>query len=117
MIKRDAELAVSLGAAIRTARHARGWALEVLAERVDSSRNHLAYIESGARLPSVPMLVELARVLDLDLNQVLVRGEGKTWRQAATAVFASVPVELQPFVLELVGVAARTLPGAQRKRR
>lgn len=62
---------MDLGTAIWTARKARGMTQEALAERVNITVSHLKHIESGHRKPSVELLFQLARTLDLSLDSLI----------------------------------------------
>jgi putative transcriptional regulator len=60
-------LAVSSGR-----REARSWSEDILAERVEVSKNHIGYIEPGEREPSLEVAVRIARVLGLSLDQIFL---------------------------------------------
>ena len=62
---------MDLGTAIWTARKARGMTQEALAERVNITVSHLKHIESGHRKPSVELLFQLARALELSLDSLI----------------------------------------------
>ena len=62
---------MDLGAAIWTARKTRGMTQEELAEKVDITVSHLKHIESGHRKPSVELLFQLARALELSLDSLI----------------------------------------------
>ncbi|MDF3067095.1 MAG: Helix-turn-helix domain [Polyangiaceae bacterium] len=49
----DAKLAHRIGVAVRACRTKLGWSQALLAERLDTSVEHVSYIERGKRLPSV----------------------------------------------------------------
>jgi len=72
----------ALGEAIRTARMKKGYTQEQLAEMLDVTIVHLANIEGSRRNPSVPLLFQIMRLLDLSVD-TLVFPE----RQAATAIY------------------------------
>jgi transcriptional regulator with XRE-family HTH domain len=61
-----------LCAAIQARRKILGVTQEMLAEKADISVGMLAQLETGHRVPSLPMLVHLCLVLKLDI-QVLPR--------------------------------------------
>ena len=60
-----------LGEAIRAARMKKGLTQEVLAERLDITPIHLKNIEGHRRLPSVPLLFELMKILDLSVDELV----------------------------------------------
>ena len=60
-----------LGEAIRAARMKKGLTQEVLAERLDITPIHLKNIEGHRRLPSVPLLFELMKILDLSVDALV----------------------------------------------
>ena len=65
-----------LGEAIRAARMKKGLTQEVLAERLDITPIHLKNIEGHRRLPSVPLLFELMKILDLSVDELVFPEEG-----------------------------------------
>lgn len=65
------KLAKTIGAAARTARTARGWTQQDVAERLDLSTEFYARLERGATLPSIPTLVRISAVLDLSPDTLL----------------------------------------------
>lgn len=60
-----------LGNMIWATRKARGITQEKLAEMVDITTSHLKHIESGHRNPSIEVLFQLARALDLSLDALI----------------------------------------------
>lgn len=67
---------MDLGTAIWNARKARGITQERLAELVNITTSHLKHIESGHRRPSIEVLFQLAKILDLSLD-ALIFEEGR----------------------------------------
>ena len=61
-----------LASTIRMAREARGWSQDQLGEAVGLTRSTIARLELGDRSPSFETLVDIARVLDLDLGFLTV---------------------------------------------
>ena len=45
---------------------------EKLADLTDCSREYIAYLESGAKTPSLPILINLANVLHISVDELLV---------------------------------------------
>lgn len=74
----------ALGDAIRTARMKKGYTQERLAEMLDITLVHLANIEGSRRNPSVPLLFQMMRLLDLSVD-ALVFPE----RQTAAAIYTN----------------------------
>lgn len=60
-----------LGDAIRTARMRRGISQEYLAELLDVTPTHIRHMESGHRRPSVELLFQLAKLLDISLDALV----------------------------------------------
>ncbi len=52
-----------LAAEIQAGRNARGFTQEQLAERLGVSLTTIAYLETGRRMPSLPTLIRLAKIL------------------------------------------------------
>ncbi len=53
------------GSDIRAARLARGWTLEILAERAETTGSYVSRIEHRSVVPSVEILFRIAQALDL----------------------------------------------------
>ena len=62
---------MDIGAAIWNARKAQGITQEKLAEMVNITVSHLKHIESGHRKPSVDLLFEIMRILNLSLDALI----------------------------------------------
>ena len=67
----DGESMSKLGTAIWQARKARNLTQEQLAEQMGVAHSHIQHIESGNRKPSVPLLFQLAKRLDLSLDALI----------------------------------------------
>lgn len=93
MTEDDTALALRLGNALRRHRVERGWTQARLAEAAEISVNHVSYIERGERLPSVPMLVQLARALRITSSELLGETPTDTWaaRVMALRVVSQLP--------------------------
>lgn len=61
----------AIGQRIRKVRKAHGLSQEELAERVGISTTHMSHIETGNTKLSLPVLVELAAVLELSTDSLL----------------------------------------------
>lgn len=64
--------AETLGAALRARRHAKGWSARHLAEQVGCSGTMITLVETGKRVPYLPMLLRVLEALDLEI--VLTEG-------------------------------------------
>jgi transcriptional regulator with XRE-family HTH domain len=60
----------AFGDRIRTLRSERGWNQEVLAERSELHRSYIAGIESGARNPTLDVIVKLAAALHVSVGSL-----------------------------------------------
>ena len=60
-----------IGQKIRTLRKARGLSQEELAEKVDISVTHMSHIETGNTKLSLPVLVAIAKALDVRTDDLL----------------------------------------------
>jgi len=63
----------SLGEVVRDGRLAKQWSLRDLAKRVEKTPSYLSDIENDRRVPAEEMLKDLARLLDLDFNDLMAR--------------------------------------------
>ncbi len=93
----------ALGEAIRTARMKKGYTQEQLAEMLDVTIVHLANIEGSRRNPSVPLLLQMMKLLDFSVD-ALVFPE----RQAATAIYTD---GLSPEEAEALAYLADAMKG------
>lgn len=103
----DGALALRLGNAIRRHRLERGWTQEQLAELAQTSVNHVSYIERGERLPSVPMLIQLAQALRITVGELLGETETDVWASRVVALSRALPEEAKPVVLAMLQGAMR----------
>lgn len=60
-----------LGDTIRSARIRKGYTLEYLAEKLDITPGHMQHMENGRRNPSVPLLLEMMRVLEFSVDELV----------------------------------------------
>ena len=70
------ETAKRIGVMIRNARKQANFTQQYVSDKTDISRNYISDIECGRYIPSVDKLVELSKLLDLDLN--LIKNDGNT---------------------------------------
>ena len=68
---KNPEMAKQIGTRIRELREAAGITRERLAWDCDLDRAYVGHIESGRRLPSLPVLAQIAARLDCDLLDVV----------------------------------------------
>jgi len=68
---------LSLGLRIKTMRKARGFTQQKLAEMVGVSRTYIQTLESNRRLPSMKLLQNLARALDVNLSDLVSDNQNK----------------------------------------
>lgn len=64
--------AASLGTKIKTAREAKGWTQEYLAEVVDLSPTHISVLERGVKPPRTETLVNIANALGVTADYLLM---------------------------------------------
>jgi transcriptional regulator with XRE-family HTH domain len=62
---------VALGTEVRRRRKARGWTLEVLAEKADLTPHYLSTLETGRRDPSVSTVQQLAKAFGCAPGELL----------------------------------------------
>lgn len=73
-----------LAARVREARQARGWSQAVLASKAGITREFLARIETAVQVPSLPMLEAIARVLDVDVVDLVTPSASTAARRPRT---------------------------------
>jgi transcriptional regulator with XRE-family HTH domain len=77
---------------VREARRRRGLTQTQLAERAETTQSAIARLESGRTSPSFDDILRLLRLMDLDLDLMLVERDRQDWWQAREALDRS-PVE------------------------
>lgn len=65
-------LLVEMGARIRKARAAKGWTQTDLGRRVGMVQHNVSAIETGQRAPTLEHALELARVLGMTLDELVL---------------------------------------------
>ena len=86
--RQNPEMAAKVGARVRALREAAGITQERLAWDCDLDRAYVGHIEAGRRLPSLPVLAQIAARLDADLLDIaaaLVSDERATLVRRPTA--------------------------------
>jgi transcriptional regulator with XRE-family HTH domain len=67
-----AALAVRVGGNVKKLRNKRGLTLDQLADLADASKGYLSTVETGQRLPSLPMLLAIANGLEVGVDELVV---------------------------------------------
>ena len=70
---RKAGLGRKIGNAIGEARGQLGWSQQKLAEALDISVVHAGLLERGQRLPSLPMVINIAELLGISLDEIFLK--------------------------------------------
>lgn len=103
----DAALAKRCGQAIKSHRKALSWTQEKLAEAADISVNYVSYIERGSKLPSLPLLVHLSRVMHTTVGALLGEEDAAhDWTQQALMLLQALPAETRATVLAMLTTLA-----------
>lgn len=63
---------IQLGKRLQSARKAHGITQEELADRLSVDRNHITRMERGVRVCSIDLLIEMATVLDVSTDYLLL---------------------------------------------
>ena len=61
----------TLGLNIKFARIQKGISQEELAEYVDTSRTTISFIETARQNPTILKIIDIARVLEVDINELI----------------------------------------------
>ena len=61
----------TLGLNIKFARMRKGISQEQLAEMVETSRMTISFIETARQNPTILKVIDIARVLDVDINELI----------------------------------------------
>ncbi len=93
-----------IGQAIRRFRKAQGLSQEELAEKVGISTTHMSHIETGNTKLSLPVLVRLAEVLDVQTDSILFAQPSKKEQTlgALQAVAESCTQEELQIILDVI---------------
>jgi transcriptional regulator with XRE-family HTH domain len=76
------DLTASLAASVESARHARAWSVNALAERSGVSRAMIAKIERSDVQPTAALLARLSGALGMTLSELIASAEGAPERVA-----------------------------------
>lgn len=67
----EKELALRIGQNISKHRKNKKVTSEGLAFEIDTSKGYMSDIENGNRLPSLPMLIQIANTLEVDVSELV----------------------------------------------
>lgn len=81
----DAELAQAFGVAVRALRTERGIAQETLANLAGIERSHMGKIERGEHVPTLPLILKIARALKCSSAHLMTLTEAKLAESAPSA--------------------------------
>ncbi len=111
-----AALCARIGAAVRARRRARGLSQEALAEKSDISTHFIGLVERGLELPSLTTLLQLARVLDSDVENLIreTPREDEPWEREAIAAMRKVPASLRVAVMAMIRALDTEVPTERR---
>lgn len=70
---------VSIGERITQLRKAKNWSQDELAKEIDSSRVMIGKYERGDNLPSIEVIVKLAKAFDVSVDYLLGEGLNATY--------------------------------------
>ena len=103
----DQALARAIGKVVRRSRDGLGWSQADLAEQVETSVEFVSMLERGARMPSVPTLVRLAKALRVSVDELVGWERGtRSEHESLLALVQAVPPAALPFVSRMLrGVA------------
>ena len=73
----DPVLAGAFGAAVRAARTRRGIAQEALAHLAKIERSHAGKIERGEHMPTLAMILKIARALERSAGELMLETEAR----------------------------------------
>ncbi|MBE6942956.1 MAG: helix-turn-helix transcriptional regulator [Ruminococcaceae bacterium] len=86
-----------IGQRIRKIRKAHGLSQEELAERINISTTHMSHIETGSTKLSLPVLVDLASVLNVRVDDLLydspIAPTGRALEEILTIIDSCTPQE------------------------
>ncbi|MFU5616617.1 helix-turn-helix domain-containing protein [Pseudomonas aeruginosa] len=73
----EAEPAIAFGAAVREERTSQGIAQEALAHLAGIERAHMGKIERGEHVPTLPLILKIARALKCSASHLMAMTEAK----------------------------------------
>ncbi|WP_229298482.1 helix-turn-helix domain-containing protein [Stenotrophomonas maltophilia] len=81
----EAEPAIAFGAAVREERTNQGIAQETLAHMAGIERSHMGKIERGEHVPTLPLILKIARALKCSSAHLMTLTEAKLAESAPSA--------------------------------
>ena len=81
----ESESALAFGQAVRAARVAQGVAQDEFASRAVISRSHMGKIERGEHVPTLPLILKIARALKCSSAHLMTLTEAKLAESAPSA--------------------------------
>lgn len=103
---KDASIAKRLGIQVRKRRVSLGWSQATLAERIETSVEYVSMLERGARLPSVPTLVDLAKSLETTADTLLGELSARSADDALVVHARAVPTPYRAIVTRMLAAVA-----------
>ena len=77
----EAAPALAFGAAVRAIRTEEGIAQETLAHLADIERSHMGKIERGEHMPTLAMILKIARALDRSAGELMLETEARLLKE------------------------------------
>ncbi len=94
-----------IGQKIRKYRKEKGWSQEQLAEMVNISVTHMSHIETANTKLSLPVLVDIATVLQVQTDELLSYHKP----QGATALLMNIVADCTPAQIDMIVELAKTV--------
>lgn len=110
-IRGDASTAPAVAPRLRDLRQRRGLTLEAAARRLELSPAHLSRLETGIRRPSLPVLLQLARVYGTTVSHLL--GELPPERDPVVRSAGAEAVEADGWTYRQAGAPGRAMQALQ----
>ncbi len=104
---------VPLGMAIKQAREARGITREQLAETIDYAPRHIQAIENEGQHPSLQLLIQLATMFNISIDQYLFPQR----QRSASTLRRQVDAELEGLTEAELLVVSSTISGLKQARK
>lgn len=70
-VRKNAKIKKVVGKRIQRARRSVGLTQEALAERVDISRVYMGYIEQGRNIPTLDLVITIAKALKIPTSELI----------------------------------------------
>lgn len=72
---------INIGERMLTLRKAKNWSQDELAKKIDSSRVMIGKYERDHNLPSIEVVVKLAKAFDVSVDFILEEGQNATYHK------------------------------------